>query len=98
MPEQREAFGLVVLEAKHAGIPCVVFPTGALPEHIEQGVDGWICSDVSAQALADGIENVVRLQRAGRPLGTASRNSLVRFSRDLLQQHWREVFEVEGKR
>src|SRR5205823_689745 len=32
LPSIREAFGLVVLEAKNAGIPSVVFRSGALTE------------------------------------------------------------------
>src|SRR5207247_2521741 len=91
-PEQREGFGLVNVEAKQAGIPSVVLPTGALPELIAHGEDGWICSEVSADALAEGIEyflaDPVRLERAS----CAARASAERFSRERFADAWWGVF------
>src|SRR5262249_8558258 len=42
-----EGLGLVVMEAKAAGIPSIVFPSGGLPEMIQHGVDGFVCRDKS---------------------------------------------------
>ena len=95
MPEQREGFGVVTIEAKQAGIPSVVFPTGALPELIEHGRDGWVCRAVTAEALADGVAYFLsdpeRLARAAR----AARDSLARFSRDRFAVAWWSIFERE---
>src|SRR5439155_11681499 len=55
LPELREGFGLVVVEAKAAGIPSVVFASGGLPELIQHRVDGWVCREFTAAALADGL-------------------------------------------
>lgn len=88
MPDIREGFGLVNLEAKQAGIPSVVFPTGALPEVIAHGEDGWVCRDATAEALADGLDYFLsdreRRERAGR----AARASLARFNRDRFAAAW----------
>ena len=52
-----EALGNVVLEAKRAGVPSVVFPRGGLPELVvEHGEDGVVCENETAEALAAGIE------------------------------------------
>ncbi len=92
-PEQREAFGIVNIEAKDAGIPSVVSPTGALPELIDHGVDGWVCSEATAVAIAEGIEfflkDPVRLEKAG----AAARQSLKRFSRERFADSWWAVFD-----
>jgi glycosyltransferase involved in cell wall biosynthesis len=98
-PEFREAFGIVNLEAKEAGIPSVVCPTGGLVELIEHGVDGWICAEASAAAIAEGIEamivNPVRLARAGE----AARRSALRWSRERFASAWWAVFDdVQGRR
>lgn len=97
-PEQREAFGLVVLEAKLAGVPGIVCPTGALPELIEHGKDGWVASEVSAAALAEGLEyflkDPLRLQRARH----AARRSAERFSRDRFAEAWWAVFQEKKER
>ena len=91
-PELREGFGVVVVEAKLAGVPSVVCPSGALPELVEHGEDGWVASEVSADALAEGIEyflkDATRLLRARQ----AARRSAARFSRDKFAEAWWAVF------
>ena len=54
-PEIREAFGLVVLEAKLSGLPSVVLPSGNLPSMIEHRRTGWICPNATAADLAEGL-------------------------------------------
>ncbi len=94
-PEMREGFGLVVLEAKLAGLPSVVGRSGALPELIEHGTTGWICDPVDAEQLAEGLDlflrDAERLQRAARlALQSAAAYSQTRFDNS-----WRNVFAVE---
>jgi glycosyltransferase involved in cell wall biosynthesis len=95
-PAQREGFGVVNIEAKQAGIPSVVFPTGALPELIAHGTDGWMCASPTAAALAEGIEYFLadpdRLDRAGR----AARASLEPFNRERFTEAWWRVFRIEA--
>lgn len=50
-----EAAPNVVLEAKRAGTPSVVFPSGGLPELIRHQVDGFVCREKSVQALTEAI-------------------------------------------
>jgi glycosyltransferase involved in cell wall biosynthesis len=45
----------VVVEAKRAGVPSVVFPNGGLPELVRDGIDGYICTESSVEALIQGI-------------------------------------------
>ena len=95
LPALREGFGLVNIEAKQAGLPSVVFPTGALPELIEHGRDGWVCASATAEALTEGIayflSDAERLERAAR----AARESVARFSRERFAEAWCSVFERE---
>ena len=97
-PEQREGFGVVVVEAKIAGVPSIVCPTGALPELVEHGEDGWVASEVSAAALAEGLEYFLkdpeRLERARH----AARRSAERFSRDRFGEAWWAVFQEKRER
>lgn len=93
MPDLREGFGLVTIEAKQAGIPSVVFPTGALPELISHGVDGWICSEVSASALAEGVEFFLRDPLRCKEAGAAARATVADcFSRGRFAAAWGGVF------
>lgn len=42
--ESNEPFGLVLIEAMACGCPCIVSNLGALPEIIENGVNGFVCA------------------------------------------------------
>jgi glycosyltransferase involved in cell wall biosynthesis len=91
-PEQKEGFAVVNLEAKRAGLPSVVFPTGSLPEMISHGEDGWICRDVSVDALVEGLEFFLsdpeRLRRAGEKARASDRL----YSRERFAAQWAEEF------
>jgi glycosyltransferase involved in cell wall biosynthesis len=91
-PEQREAFGNVVLEAKASGLPSVVTPSGDLPELIAHRVDGWVCQETTAEAVAEGLQYFLRcpdeLARAGRAaLASADRYTPERFAAS-----WQAIF------
>jgi glycosyltransferase involved in cell wall biosynthesis len=92
-PEQREGLAGVVLEAKEAGVPSVVTPTGSLPELIEHGVDGWVASTPAADALADGLERYLRDPVERNRASAAARQSTARFSRDAFTRGWLTVFD-----
>jgi glycosyltransferase involved in cell wall biosynthesis len=87
-----EGFGIVNVEAKMAGIPSVVTPAGALPELIRHRVDGWICSDLSPAALAEGIENFLGNPAVAEAAGQAAFVSLGRFDREHFAQEWWKIF------
>jgi glycosyltransferase involved in cell wall biosynthesis len=92
-PEQREGLAGVVLEAKEAGVPSVVTPTGSLPELIEHGVDGWVAAAASADALADGLQRYLCDPIARDRAAAAARQSTARFSRDTFAHGWLTVFD-----
>jgi glycosyltransferase involved in cell wall biosynthesis len=90
--EQREGFGVVVLEAKRAGIPSVVTPSGALPSLIRHGVDGWVCPRFSAADIADGLEYFLSDPDRLRAAGAAAHASADQFSHERFVDGWSAVF------
>lgn len=66
-PTRREGYGLIVVEAAALGVPIIVAtgPDNAATELVEDGVNGFVCADDSAQSLADAI---VKVHRAGAEL------------------------------
>jgi glycosyltransferase involved in cell wall biosynthesis len=92
LPSIREAFGLVVLEAKLAGLPSVVTPSGYLPELVTHGESGWVCSAATPEAIAEGLAffltDPVRLRAAG----LAARESASAFSPERYTSDWAQVF------
>ncbi len=97
LPEIREGFGVVTVEAKMAGVPSVVTASGALPELVEHGVDGWVCSEATVDAIMEGIRFFLgdgdRLDLASR----SARASAGRFTRERFWSAWLEVFGVSPR-
>ncbi len=96
--EQREAFGIVNLEAKRAGVPSVVFPSGALAEVIAHREDGWVCDAVSAEALADGLAYFLTDTSRRESAGRAAFRSLTKFDIATFDSAWWAVFSRFGFR
>ena len=89
--EQREAFGVVVLEAKLAGLPSVVGPSGNLPELVDHRRTGWVCREDSARELADGLKFFLNDGTRLREAGKAARASADAYSEDRFKASWADV-------
>lgn len=68
-----EAFGIVVCEAMSTGAPLIVSDRGSMPELIENGVNGFICTDI------EHYENAMRTIKYIDPV-TVRRYCLDNFS------------------
>lgn len=94
-PEQREGFGITVIEAKRAGIPSVVCPSGALPELIRHGSDGWVTDGFDATSVAAGLEWLLaddaRLQSAQYAAGESAKQ----YDPSEFERRWREEFGLQ---
>jgi 1,4-alpha-glucan branching enzyme len=55
----QEPLGLVVLEAMACGIPALATAVGGIPEMIDHGVNGYLVPPGNAQALAEGINDIL---------------------------------------
>jgi glycosyltransferase involved in cell wall biosynthesis len=95
---QREGFGITVVEAKRAGLPSVVCPSGALPELVEHERDGWIASGFDAVSIAEGLEwllsDATRLEAAQHAALESSR----RFDRIGFERLWQQQFGLRSPR
>jgi glycosyltransferase involved in cell wall biosynthesis len=95
--EQREAFGNVVLEAKMSGIPSVVTMSGDLPDLVAHQDSGWVCAEITPEALAEGLGYFLtrpdELSRAGR----AALTSAERYSEERFAAAWSAVFDLDSE-
>ncbi len=85
MPSRYEPFGIALVEAMLAGLPCVGTNAWAIPEIIENGNTGWLVRDGSVDDLARVLVTALR-----NPLECARRGALGR-ERSLARFTWKRV-------
>lgn len=73
LPSDREAQGLVILEAMASARPVVATRVGGIPEMIEDGVTGLLVPAGDPAALAGAILRPLQDRRLARRLGRAGR-------------------------
>jgi glycosyltransferase involved in cell wall biosynthesis len=59
--EWPEPFGLVMIEAMACGTPVIAFPYGSVPEVIQDGVNGFVVSNVDGAVQA--VHNIANIDR-----------------------------------
>ena len=84
----------VAVEFFSVGKPVIAFPTGALPEIIQDGVTGRIAKDKSAEALAEILEWMLESPERILEFGkNARQQSLERFDPNKLLEQTLSVYE-----
>jgi glycosyltransferase involved in cell wall biosynthesis len=82
----------VVMEAKLAARPSVVFPCGGLPELIEHGVDGFVCHEASVSALIEALRSYLEDTTLVQRHGNAAFVSLKRLGIPDFRKRWLEAY------
>ena len=89
----------VAVEFFSVGTPVVAFPTGALPEIIQDGFTGRIAKDKSAEALAEILEWMLESPERIAEFGqNARQQSLERFDPNKLLEQTLSVYEQSWQR
>jgi len=91
-----ESFPNVLLEAKSAGLPSVVFETAGIPEAVKGGSEGLICREKTAECLADCIERYIEERDLLESHGAAARTSLDRYDERPIQKAWVDLVRNAG--
>jgi glycosyltransferase involved in cell wall biosynthesis len=68
-----EGQGLAVLEAMAAGVPVLSLLSAGVEDYLEDGVNGWVCPDVSPATVAGAIRRAVTDPRQSRIVARARR-------------------------
>src|SRR5262249_19079501 len=77
-----EPFGLVMVEALACGTPVIAWPNGSVPEVVEDGVTGFIVSDI--ESAAEAVGRVGRLNRRACRAAFEERFDASRMAQDYL--------------
>jgi glycosyltransferase involved in cell wall biosynthesis len=94
LPTWREGFPNVVLEAMAAGLPIVATRVGAIPDAVEDGVEGVLIAPRDADALAAAITGLVCDAELRRRMGARARSRVeADFSREAVLERLTALYE-----
>jgi len=84
-----EPFGMVVLEAWAKERPVIAHRIGALPELIDEGVNGCLVAPDSPQEMADAILSIIQNPSQSAEMG---RMGFAKLQSDFTKERWLEKF------
>lgn len=79
-PSSYETFGYTILEAMASGLPVIATRTGAIPELIEEGVNGFLTAMDDIDGLAGRIETLVERPDLAHAMATSSRKKALAYA------------------
>lgn len=93
---KQEPLGNVLVEAKSYSTPCIIFPSGGMPELISHKIDGFICKSQTSEALIDGLEYYINHPESIVIQSNLSFESIdkLEINRDSFEKKWLNVFNI----
>jgi len=81
----------VVMEAKQAARPSIVFARGGMPELVADGVDGFICREATSEGLVEALRRYMNDPGLATLHGQAAFASLASLGVGQFAQRWLQV-------
>jgi len=95
LPTLRDSFGIVNIEAMSAGLPVISTYQGAIPEYIEDGVNGFLIRDVTSEELEKKLEILINNKSLIEEIGLRNRDKFFRlFSKNIFIEEWINVIKL----
>ena len=82
-----ESLGLSLIEAAQHGLPSVITNTGGMPEVVEDGVSGIVCSSRDPREIAQAVQTLLTDSTLRQQLGDGARR---RVEREFSYEKWSE--------
>jgi glycosyltransferase involved in cell wall biosynthesis len=90
-----EGLPMALAEAMACGVPCVAFDCApGVREIVTDGVDGIVVPPRNVEALAEGLDRLMRDEDLRRRYGVAARESVRKFAPDAVLAQWEDVFTL----
>jgi len=93
-----EGFGLVLLEAMQAGLPCVTFDCPFGPSDVvKDGKNGFVVPDGDVERFAECLCRLIEDQELRQQFSAASVERARVFDVDTVMQQWKDLLEEGNK-
>ena len=94
MPTVREGFSLSVLEAMACGLPVVASDCSSLPEQIDEGRGGFLCSVGAVDEFAEKINQLADSPNLAKEMGQYNRAKVEKsFTLNEMVKQYKELFK-----
>ena len=94
LPSYEEGLPYVIVEAMAAGLPIVATPVGAIPEVINDGINGLLVKPGDYRALADKLLTLCRNEGLRSRIGRANRErARLLFSQEVVFQELETIYD-----
>jgi glycosyltransferase involved in cell wall biosynthesis len=97
LPSVAEAFGLVLAEAIHLGLPIVATHVGGIPEIVKDGEDGVLVAPANSQGLSDAVSDLLN-DPARRYQISRLRTGRTRFRFEDMVRSYESIYSAVGTR
>lgn len=88
-----EGFGIGIIEAMAAGKLCICSNSGAIPEIITDGVDGYLVEKCNAVALTETLEKVLRHRETWLEVQQNAKRTAQKYSAEKFAQNLDNLLE-----
>ncbi len=93
-PSLNDSFGIVNVEAMSAALPIIATPQGAVPEYLEDGINGFLVPEQDHAALAEKILLLARNENLRSSIGINNRKKFLHdFSPEGFSDKWENIFK-----
>lgn len=90
----REGFGLAIAEAMACGLPVIAANNSAIPELVENGMNGFLCDDINAEVYAEKIMVLFENNVKRNEISEYNRSKIVqKFNIDKMIDNYESLFE-----
>lgn len=95
LPSRYEGFGLALLEARMASLPCISFNCKYGPaEIIEDGINGILVEDQNIEALAGAMKELMINNDKRERMSRNANKNLSKYSADFIVKQWAELIDA----
>ena len=90
-PSIREGLGLASLEAMASGLPLVTSDVQGVPDYVENGITGYMCSPMDIDAYAENLNKLIEDRMLREKIGTTNIDYVQKYRVEVIEPVIKEI-------
>lgn len=95
--QDREGFGLVLLEAMASGLPVAASRSGGIPDLVRDGWNGLLSEEKDSRSLADNLNRLLTDEKLYRKLATNIRDTVKKYDYAQVGRAYADILRKYGR-